>query len=77
MIKGTTELLEVVVTGDTTMKGLLENPLCFEAHVLVMECTYAGNETTVEATQARGHIHFDEIVENAGLFKNKAIILMV
>lgn len=77
-VKDTTESLEVVVTGDTTMVGLKEAPWCFDAKVLVTECTYADDEGgTPELARERGHMHLDDIVENAELFKNEHIILMV
>jgi len=75
-IKETTEVVEIAVTGDTTMEGLLLNPLCFQAKILITECTYIDEASSIEQTQSRGHLHLDEILANAHLFQNKHIVLM-
>jgi len=76
-VKETTESLEIVVTGDTTIDGLMETPWCFDAKVLITECTYADDDNPPSLSKERGHMHLDDLAQNAALFKNEHIILMV
>lgn len=62
-------------TGDTTIEGVLQHKLFLEAEVLMIECTYLGDDTDPATAKARGHIHFDDIVANGEKFHNKAIVL--
>ena len=64
------ESLELVYTGDTTFAGLLEEAtrFIFTAQILIMELTYLdGPKTRADTT---GHVHIDDVLENAALFKD-------
>lgn len=62
-------------TGDTKIEGLLKTPQFLEVEVLMTECTFVGDLVSVELARERGHIHLNEIVENADEFHNDHIIL--
>ena len=63
-----TETLELVYTGDTTidMLKLPENEFILSASILVIELTYIDGDRA-KASQY-GHIHIDDIIENADKF---------
>jgi len=75
-VKDSKESLEVVVTGDTVIDALDENPFCYEAKILIMECTYI-EDKLADLARERGHIHLQDIISRAEKFKNEKIILMV
>eukprot|EP01036_Dinobryon_divergens_P026322 gene26322-34950_t len=63
-----TESLEFVYTGDTTIEmfKLPENEFILSVPKLVVELTYIDGDRA-KASQ-RGHIHIDDIIENAAMF---------
>lgn len=63
-------------TGDTVFEGLLkpENSVVFQVPVLMLEVTYLDRE--YEKATARGHVHINDIINNAELFKNEAIVFV-
>lgn len=63
-----THTLELAVTGDTTMAGLLAQPLLLQAPVLVMELTFLDASVPVAKAQEKGHIHLDELAAHAAAF---------
>lgn len=69
--------LEIVYTGDTTIEflNLPENSFILHAPVLVMELTYIDGERS--KAQTYGHIHLDDIIDNANLFENIGEIIFV
>lgn len=69
-----TESLELVYTGDTTFTGLTtpENTFIFQAPILIMEVTYLDGK--VEKALERGHIHLQDVIDNAHLFQNQQIV---
>lgn len=61
-------------TGDTD-RGILEtNDALFRAEVLIIECSFLGDEHQDRAAKYR-HIHFDDIAEFAERFDNDLILL--
>lgn len=60
--------------GDTTPKGLDENPHVFESKYLFLECTFLTEEHR-ELARKTGHIHFQDIVERKERFQNEQIFL--
>jgi ribonuclease Z len=62
-------------SGDTTIEFLQENQAAREATVLFIECTYIDDKRPVARAREWGHIHLDEIIANAHLFKNEKIVL--
>ncbi len=62
-------------SGDTTIEFLADNEVAREATVLFIECTYIDDKRPVARAREWGHIHLDEIIANAHLFKNEKIVL--
>ena len=71
-----TESLELVYTGDTVIEGLLQpcNSFIFTAAILIMELTYLDGDR--QKAIDRGHIHLQDIVENADKFQNQQIVFV-
>lgn len=69
-----TEAVEVVYTGDTVFEALLlpENVFVFSSPVLIMELTYLDGDK--ERATGHGHVHIADVIENAAVFQNQAII---
>jgi len=61
-------------TGDTTITGVINNDNFLNVPILIMECTFFDSTTKEDALHGY-HIHFDDIVSNIHLFKNKFIVL--
>ena len=58
-----------VYTGDTTLSGLLQydsSAFIFRSHTLIIEVTYLDGEKA--KAEKYGHVHIEDIVENAHLF---------
>lgn len=69
------ETPELAFTGDTRIEVLEHETVVREARVLVMECTFLDGRVSVAEAREKGHVHLDEIVERAELFRNRAILL--
>ena len=68
------EELTLTYCGDTGA-GIFElEPRVFRAAVLVIECTFLGAGRRA-AAEAYRHIHLDHLVEVAGRFENRAVVL--
>ncbi len=50
-------------------------PKLQDVRVLILEVTFLDDRVSVEKCRDRGHIHLDEIIERADLFRNRAILL--
>src|SRR5688572_20065230 len=72
----TEERLELAYATDTLIDVLDEHPELFESRVLVLECTFLDDRKTRQEARERGHIHLDEILDRATLFRNEAVVLM-
>jgi len=59
---------EVVYTGDTIFKALLEIDEIWSAKIMIIEVTYLIGPS--ENAEKWGHIHIDSLVENADCFDN-------
>jgi ribonuclease Z len=68
-------VVEVAFCGDTLADVIDREPLVREAKLLVLECTFAGEDVDVAAARRKGHVHLDEIAARADLFRNEAILL--
>jgi ribonuclease Z len=44
--------------------------------VLVLECTFLDGRKPLADARAGCHIHLDELIERAHLFRNEAVVLM-
>jgi len=60
----------VVFSGDTKIELIIENPEIQKAKILFLECTYIDDKRPVERARKWGHIHLDEIIANAEIFRN-------
>lgn len=74
-VSETTEVVEVVFTGDTLPEVIEREAAVRSARLLVMECTFLDERVPVEKARGSGHIHLDELLERADLFENEAILL--
>jgi ribonuclease Z len=70
------EHLELAYATDTLARVLETTPSLLESRVLILECTFLDERKSLEATHQGCHIHLDEILERATLFKNEALVLM-
>ena len=68
------KLPRVAYLGDSTCRGLDENPEMYEADVLITELTFVAPEHRREAIQKFGHIHLDDLKKRRPKFKNQLII---
>lgn len=66
------DLLQPVITfsGDTTIEFVTQNPIVQQSRILFLECTYICAKRPIQRAREWGHIHLDEIVENAESFRN-------
>lgn len=60
--------------GDSAIETLDENPRLYEVPVLLLECTFLGDDA-VERADRFGHVHFAQIVERRERFANERIVL--
>lgn len=70
------ENLELAYATDTLARVLETSPSLLESRVLILECTFLDERKSIEASRQGCHIHLDEILERATLFKNEALVLM-
>jgi len=61
-------------TGDTSPKGLDDNPVFFDAKILVAEMTFVAPEHRKDKIHKHGHTHIDDWRNRAQRFKNELII---
>lgn len=61
-------------TGDTSPEGLDNNPVMFEAEMLIAEMTFVAPNHRKEKIHKHGHMHLDDWVQRRDLFKNQLII---
>lgn len=60
--------------GDSTARGLDENPAMYDAEILIMEVTFVTPEHRKEAIAKFGHVHLDDLIARRNKFKNSKII---
>ncbi len=65
---------KVAYLGDSSCVGLDNNPIMYEAEVLITEMTFLAPSHRREARGRHSHLHLDDFVERKDLFKNKLII---
>jgi len=61
-------------TGDTSPKGLDDNPLFYQTKVLITEMTFIDPEHRKELIHKTGHMHLDDFVQRKKEFENELII---
>jgi ribonuclease Z len=62
-------------TGDSTIEGIVQHEAFMTADVLMMECTFLGEEVDQKTSAARGHVHLLDIVQHQDKFQNQYIVL--
>ncbi len=72
----TTEMRVPIVayTGDTNPRGLDENPVFYDAKILITEMTFVAPEHRKEKIHKHGHMHIDDYRQRAERFNNELII---
>lgn len=63
-------------SGDTRIEYVLENEDVSNSKILFLECTYLDDKKSISTAREWGHIHIDEIIQNAQHFKNERIVLI-
>jgi ribonuclease Z len=64
----------VAYLGDSTPSGLDDNPVMYEADILIMEVSFVARRHRTEKIHRRGHIHLDDILERQNRFRNGLVI---
>lgn len=64
----------IAYTGDTAPKGLDDNPLFYQAKILITEMTFIAPDHRRHLIHKNGHMHLDDFVERADKFENELII---
>ena len=63
------------VSGDTLVEVLDRQPHILEHDTLLLECTFLDGKKALSDARAGGHIHLDELMDRAHLFKNRRLVL--
>jgi len=61
-------------TGDTTPRGLDDNPVFFEAKILISEMTFVSPDHRMDKIHKHGHMHIDDYCKRADRFQNELVI---
>ena len=61
-------------TGDTSPRGLDDNPLFYEVKILITEMTFVAPDHRQELIHKNGHMHLNDFVDRKDEFKNELII---
>ena len=61
-------------TGDTSPAGLDENPMVYEARILITEMSFVRVNHPREKIHGFGHMHIDDFIERAERFQNELVI---
>lgn len=64
----------VAYLGDSRPEGLDENPIMYDAELLIMETTFVSPFHRAEKIHKHGHIHLDDVVQRQDRFHNQRII---
>lgn len=73
-ITDTIENLLLSYCGDTGSGVFDLEPRLYETEVLMVECTFLDERKQASAAEYK-HLHFEDLVERAGRFRNRAIVL--
>jgi len=60
--------------GDTTAQGLDDNPVMYDADVLITEMTFLAPSHRKELIHKHGHTHLDDLVQRRSYFRNRTVI---
>ncbi|MGI9458345.1 MAG: MBL fold metallo-hydrolase [Aeoliella sp.] len=64
----------VAYLGDSSPPGLDDNPVMYEAKVLICELTFVAPDHRKEKIHKNGHIHLDDLVDRRERFQNELVI---
>ncbi len=64
----------VAYMGDTSPRGLDDNPDVYKAKVLISEMTFVAPDHRQELIHKNGHMHLDDYVQRADKFENELVI---
>jgi ribonuclease Z len=67
-------LPKVAYLGDSRIQALDENPVMFQADILIMELSFVAKRHRGERIHKYGHIHLDDFVARRQQFQNGAVI---
>jgi ribonuclease Z len=70
------ERSELTYATDTLIDVLDDNPRLYSSRVLVLECTFLDERKGRGECREKGHVHLEEILARAELFKNQHLVLM-
>ena len=70
------EHLELAYVTDTLLSVVDQHPSLLRTRVLILECTFLDDRKSVESSRASKHVHLDELIERASLFRNEVLVLM-
>jgi len=70
------ERVELAYITDSLIDVLDSEPWVLGARVLILECTFTGEDKTRADAREKMHVHLDEIVERAETFRSEALVLM-
>ncbi len=73
-VTDTVESLLLSYCGDTGAGVFESEPRLYESQVLMVECTFLDERKRASAAEYK-HLHFEDLVERAGRFRNRAIVL--
>lgn len=65
---------KIAYLGDSTCKGLDDNPIFYEAETLIMEMTFVEQRHLSDNIHKFGHIHLNDIAARQDRFRNELII---
>jgi ribonuclease Z len=68
------EIADVAFTGDSLIEVVEQEEVVRTARLLIMEVTFLDDRVSVADCRAKGHIHLDEVIERAELFRNEALL---
>lgn len=70
------EVLMVAFTGDTVAKVFDSDIEALKAQVLITECTFMGEDVSLDEAHKKGHVHMDELAERAERFSGNGALLL-
>ena len=73
-VSAETRFPRIAYLGDSTPKGLDDNPEMYEADILILELSFVAKRHRSEKIHRRGHIHLDDIIDRRERFRNGLII---
>ncbi|MCA9152282.1 MAG: metal-dependent hydrolase, partial [Planctomycetales bacterium] len=65
---------KVAFMGDSTSQVLDENPVMYDAEILIMEMTFVAPGHRPQLIRKLGHIHLDDVVARRDRFNNQLVI---